>query len=1793
MKEQIKEKPSKNIIKEGLRRMTALVVILVMSFGSCLSAFAGSGVVDKAFEAVISDTSNTWSFIVDDGSGVDITGTCMEPANSTIPTAGVGVTITPITDPGSYLARVAYIASQEFGTAQQQYAASRAAAIVVGNLTRGEYGYAERDMVHSILDRALVIPSLPSNFVAYTINPSNGGQDILGWKYLPEGYVYVKKVVEKDNGYPITGAVYHAFSSPTLAGETNVGKMTIGSDGTSNTLSLAPGTYYIVETTAPNGWEKDTTVYTVTITSGVTTFVTSKEEPSDGYLTLKKSGSPDNGYSLAGAKYIVYSNSGLTTSVGTLTTKADGTTNTLTLPPGTYWVKETTAPKGWKLDTTAHKVTVKTLATTTATSTEKPADGYLTLKKSGTIDNGYSLAGAKYTVYSDSGLTTSVGTLTTKADGTTNTLTLAPGTYWIKETTVPKGWKIDTTTHKVTVKSLETTTATSTEKPEDGYLTLKKSGSESTSYSLAGAKYTVYSDSALTKSVGTLTTKADGTTNTLTLAPATYYIKETTAPKGWKIDTTTHKVTVKTLATTTATSTENPQKGYVSLKKVIASDGHLVAECPEQYTLAGAKYAVSTNKSGSNVVGYLTTKADGTTNKLTLVVGTYYVKEVTAPKGFILDSNIYEVTVTDGDTEVVTSKEKPTFDPMNIVLTKKDANGSGIALAGAEFTIKYYKELVTDVSGLTPARIWVLKTDKYGQIVLDDTYMVSGDALYKDDDGNPVALIGTYEIYESKAPWGYAISEEKFIRQVTQESNGAKITVYNEPTINEYPQTVSITVQKVDAETGKKVPQGHGTFKGAQYQVYKSRTLTSANLVGTITLNANGKGTLKDLEPGKYYVKESKAPAGYVKNTEVIEVDAQIKELNTANFDYPVTSKEKPITTKVKKVDPDGNFVVGATLQILNSSGTVVEEWVTTEKEHIVKGLAAGEYTLHEAKTPDGYVTSEDVKFTLVEKEEVQQVIMVDDTIKVDIEKIDKITKEFVADVKLQLLDSSGNLVKEWVTDDKPHRFDKLPKGTYTLREVETLPGYVLAGDLTFEVLETGEVQVFTLENDFTKLEVVKTDDATGDVVVGAQLSIIPLDDEGNPLLGETWETFVTTSEPHKTYYIPQGEYILRETSAPFDQGYVTAKDVYFTVENTSDLQTIEMKDDHSKIKIRKIDKDTKEPIPNTVLSLIPLDDEGKPKLGETFLTEMTDENGEINSIYVPTGKYILREVRPNYTLGYVTAEDMEIEVLDTPGIQEFVMEDDYTKIEITKTDLATGDVVVGAQLSIILLDDDGNLLLGETWDTFITTEEPYVTAYMPRGDYILREASAPFEQGYVTAEDVKFTVEDTGEIQKVNMQDDHTKIKLRKVDKDTKEPIPGTILSLIPFDDEGNLLEGEVFLTEMTDENGEIDAIYVPTGKYVLREVMPNYDFGYITAEDMIIEVLDTPDLQEYVMEDDYTKIKIKKVDMDTGEPIPDTVLSLIPLDVEGNPKLGETFLTNLTDENGEITADHVGLGKYIIRELTPNIEMGYVTAEDLVIEVVESADIQEFVMEDDHTKLELTKTDIASGEPVVGATLSIIPLDDEGNPMEEAYIQWTTTEEPFFIEYIPSGDYILREVLTPFDQGYITAEDVKFTVEDTGEIQKVNMDDDYTKVEILKIDKDTKEPLAGAKFKLYDKDNKLIDEWTSTKKSHKLMRLPVGTYTLVEEYAPEGYELMSPVTFEVLDTGEMQCFIVDNKTITKAPPTGNDNKIFESIAIILSREKENYNVNTGDPNFMGFWVWVLALSLLGLVFLYLIKKK
>lgn len=191
-------------------------------------------------------------------------------------------------------------------------------------------------------------------------------------------------------------------------------------------------------------------------------FMWQYEPPKDGFATLiKTSSNPDvtsgNGnYSLAGAEYWIYKNSNLSEWFGTpLVTKEDGTTNSVKVPAGTYWIKESKVPMGFELDPTVHKITVKANETATLRVSDNPKQGYVDIyKKSadGSITNGnsnYSLEGAVYGVYSDVNCYNKVGTITTNADGWGRCTGLWAGKYYIKEISPSPGYNLDTNIYPV------------------------------------------------------------------------------------------------------------------------------------------------------------------------------------------------------------------------------------------------------------------------------------------------------------------------------------------------------------------------------------------------------------------------------------------------------------------------------------------------------------------------------------------------------------------------------------------------------------------------------------------------------------------------------------------------------------------------------------------------------------------------------------------------------------------------------------------------------------------------------------------------------------------------------------------------------------------------------------------------------------------------------------------------------------------------------------------------------------------------------------------------------------------------------------------------------------------------------------------------------------------------------------------------------------------------------------------------------------------------------------------------
>ena len=404
--------------------------------------------------------------------------------------------------------------------------------------------------------------------------------------------------------------------------------------------------------------------------------------------------------------------------------------------------------------------------------------------------------------------------------------------------------------------------------------------------------------------------------------------------------------------------------GYLTLTKETASNRELVNLCPENYSLAGATYRVSGSPAMDQNAGELIVNADGTSNTISLPAGTYYVKEITAPKGYNLDTNVYTVTVSSGETATLRVKDEPIFDPLLFRLQKKAAEtpNKELSLEGAEYTVKYYKEKKEDTSGLTPFRTWVFRTDKNGYISLGDKWKVSGDELFKDDDGTVVGLHGTYTFEETKAPAGYVKTDGIISTQIIDsDHHGQAINVLKDVVDNE--KLITVEVDKVSEET-----------------------------------------------------------AG--------------------------------VKTKIG----------GATMQLKKADGTVVETWTTEkDKTKVFKGLEAGKYILHEKKAPDGYVTAKDIEFEVLAVSEVQKIEMVDEITKTEFTKTDAKTRKLLKGATMQILDEKGKVVKEWISEEVPTKFEKLPVGKYTLHEAKAPLRYDLAPDISFEVKDTADVQSYTM----------------------------------------------------------------------------------------------------------------------------------------------------------------------------------------------------------------------------------------------------------------------------------------------------------------------------------------------------------------------------------------------------------------------------------------------------------------------------------------------------------------------------------------------------------------------------------------------------------------------------------------------------------------------------------------------------------------------------------------------------------
>ncbi len=794
--------------------------------------------------------------------------------------------------------------------------------------------------------------------------------------------------------------------------------------------------------------------------------------------------------------------------------------------------------------------------------------------------------------------------------------------------------------------------------------------------------------------------------------------------------------------------------GSLNLKKT--SSNRTLTDGNSCYSLEGATYLVfrseadAANGAANLAVATLVTDGDGNSNTVEMEPGTYYVKETKASKGYALDRTIHQVTVESGQTATVQSVEIPQSDPVSIILGKVDAETNAnkpqgsASLGGAEFTVKYYNGLYdTDpaAQGQTSARTWVLRTEADGYCRLGERYKVSGDDFYKLD-GVVTLPLGTITIQESKAPTGYLINNEVFVRKITSVGHAEQVSTYNQPIIPETPQKLRIRLKKVDAETGKGEAQGTGTLSGAVYGVYDA----SGTKVDELTTDAKGEAVSKELPLGNYTVKETKAPNGYLIDGTTHKVDGAVpKDTTTRVFEYGVTSGEVPQKVKInlKKVDaetgkgePQGTATLaGAVYGVYDATGARVDELTTDARgEASSRELPLGNYTVKETKASNGYLidgTTHKVDGA-VPKDTTTRVFEygvtsgeVPQKVKINLKKVDAETGKgepqgtaTLAGAVYGVYDATGARVDELTTDAKGEAVSKeLPLGNYTVKETRASNGYLVdqaahavngakPKDTTTRVFEykvgSGE-DVIRGDVEIVKfIENLDADDDTIQGLAGIEFTFTSKTTGEKVLVIRTDKNgFATTASKEN----PRGTlvfdtYRVEETKHPENVKAIKPFDVTVSEEGVT-LKGIYKEDKLivSPVTVVKKDKSSGKTIPAANVTFRLLDENKEPVtmttrypdkvVHETF---KTNDDGQFTFPDVLTyGTYYLEEL--DAPEGYLKGELLEFKVTEgstweEPLIVEYADENAMGRIRVTKTDSETGEPVGGATFEIVAAED-------------------------------------------------------------------------------------------------------------------------------------------------------------------------------------------------------------------------------------------------------------------------------------------------------------------------------------------------------------------------------------------------------------------------------------------------------------------------------------------------------------------------
>ena len=1195
---------------------------------------------------------------------------------------------------------------------------------------------------------------------------------------------------------------------------TLVGTYTTDSAGRISIPELPTGWYSIKEINIPAGYivqgdnPKSLPVWANEAT-GID-FINVKQM---GKITVRKTNSDPNlgDYSLAGAVFEIWDASGNVLHE-TITTNSAGIATSGELSFGSYIVQEITAPPGFIRSTSDFPVTLsaggaEVLVGTEVTVPNAPQTGKITIRKSNANPSmgSYSLTGAVFEIYD--GNRNLVDTVTTNAAGEATSKTLKLGYYTISEKTAPTGYVRNATDYVVHLAyagqnvQLAMSRVDIPEQPQVGVIRVNKTNAAPANgdYSLAGAVFEVRTASGTL--VDTITTDAQGSANTKQLPLGEYKITEKTAPAGFRRNTATFSASLTYGNQDTAvvyedvTVPEQPQMGKINLKKTNATPA--MGEHP----LNGAVFEIF---DGSTLVDTLTTNAQGEAQSKALKLGSYSVKEKTAPYGFVLNTNSFtaKLEYAGQDEEfaytTTTIAEEPQRGVIRLTKTNSNPSMGDYSLKGAVFEIRNAQDKLVDT----------ITTD------------ASGLANSKE------LPLGSYTVSEKTAPYGFVRNKNTFGAQLTYAGQTVSVT-YTDVVIAERPQTGKITVIKMDAETGT-IAQGDATLAGAVFEVFASDKST---LMDTIYCAADVKATTKELPLGTYYVREKTPPVGYNLNCDFHKVD-----IVYAGQEIEVTGSSRDLENEVIKGqiaitkhldEPMEGYddpqieqpLEGAVFQIYLKAAGSYEDAKDTERDllttnahgyAISKKLPYGIYTVKEIEAPSDVKLVEPFDVFISQEGKIYRFILNDIAFRalIKVVKVDAETGKTIpaAGTTFRIRDlATGEWVSQHINYPTPMdltEFETAPDGTLVL------PEPLKSGE--YELVEIAAPRGYLLSQEPVKFTVHSSN--------GQEMVTVTM--ANKPAMGKTTVektgNILTGAKEIETIFGPQ--YL-----PLFEMGYLVGAE--FDVVASEDIVTPD-----GTVRAKKGD----------VVDHIVTGEGGAATSKELYLGEyeLVETHCPENYVLDPM-PHPVSLVYEDQTVAVVTSQIgitnarqlIEIELLKKmEGFDAFDMFEDVIFGLYTAEDIyaENGDLLVpkdsliltqDSLMALAALDTDGK----GRFEGELPFAKYYVLELQTAEGFILNNTKYPVDASYTGENNVVTRIKVNGGEPIVNKRA-LGELRILKLDAHTHEPLQGAKFGLYQGDEK--IGEG------VTDENGYVKFTDLPCGEYQVREL--EAPEGYVLVEEI-----------------------------------------------------------------------------------------------------------------------------------------------------------------------------------------------------------------------------------------------------------------------------------------------------------------------------------------------------------------------